>query len=90
MNNKYQIRLTARNEGIEYRDETMLLRFNVSLRNGTWHIYLPCSRGDKYETYQLTAAEYEKVIPRIKDYLSAIKWFGFFKKKYSVEVVNKS
>lgn len=84
MENDYQVRLAARNEGIEYRDAQGVYRFNVILKGKEWTIFLPGSRGETYELYELSDEEEKRILPRIIHYLQSIKWFGLFRRSYSV------
>jgi hypothetical protein len=86
---KYQIRLTARNEGIEYRDAVGVYRFNVMLKGKEWTLLIPGSRGNNYERYELSEEEKSLILPRIIDYLQSIKWFGLFRRSYSVRVTDR-
>jgi hypothetical protein len=51
---RYSVRLVAKNEGIEYTDERDVYRFDVTFADKAWRVFLPCSRGKYYETYELT------------------------------------
>lgn len=84
MKKNYIVRLVSRNEGIEYRDECDVYRFNVSLTDKKWVVYLPCTKGDFYQTHEFTEDEKEKIIPRIIDYLENKKYFGIFGSTYPV------
>lgn len=85
--NRYAIRLVARNEGIKYVDDTGVYRFRVELVDRVWRLYLPCSRGEHYEAHELNEEEKDRILPRIIKYLERIKYFGFFPRRYSVIVV---
>ncbi len=84
MENDYRIRLTARNEGVEYRDAQGVYRFNVVLKGKEWTLFLPGSRGESYEPHQLSEEEESRILPRVIHYLQSIKWLGFFRRSYSV------
>ena len=84
MEKSYSVKLIARNEGIEYHDESGVYRFNVSLTEKKWVVYLPCSKGDFYQSYELNEAEYNKIIPHIVEYLENRKYFGIFGSTYPV------
>jgi hypothetical protein len=86
MKKNYTVKLVARNEGIEYRDEGGVYRFDVSLTNKNWVVYLPCSKGDFYQTHEFTEEEKRKIIPRIIDYLENRKNFGIFGSTYPVKI----
>ncbi len=83
----YRIKLTARNEGLEYVDESNVYRFNVNLKGEVWTVFLPGSRGEKFEIHELEKVEEEKILPRLSKFLSCIKWFGLFPHSYSVKFV---
>jgi hypothetical protein len=84
MKEHYQVRLVARNEGIEYSDENDIYRFNVALTNGEWRVSLPGSKGKEYKTYDLTNAERSIVLPRIKAYLESKRYLGLVGPTYPV------
>jgi hypothetical protein len=84
VNQRYTIRLVARNEGIEYRDESAVYRFNVRLADGIWRVYLPGSKGENYQMHILTDQERYTVLPRIAEYLERKKYFGFVGSTYPV------
>ena len=81
---RYQVRLVARNEGIEYVDENDVYRFNTALRNGKWTVYLPGSKGKDYRTHELTHEEREIVLLRIKEYLESRRYLGLVGPTYPV------
>ena len=83
----YRVRLTAKNEGLEYQDESGTYRFNVSLQDGVWTISLPGSRGDSYERYLMDQSERSRVLPRVIGFLEHVKWFGIFPRSYSVRII---
>ncbi len=85
MTNSYTVKLVARNEGIEYCDEGGVYRFNVTLADKTWIVYLPCSKGDFYEAHEFTEDEQKKIIPRIVEYLENRKFLGMFGSTYPVK-----
>lgn len=80
----YRVRLVARNEGIEYRDEKDVYRFNVMLKDKTWKVVLPCSKGDYYQEHELTDEERDVALPRIKRFLESKRYFGIFGPSYPV------
>jgi hypothetical protein len=82
LNQRYTVRLVARNEGIEYRDEGGLYRFNVALKQKRWTAFLPGSKGDFFQTHVLTPEEYDRIGPRIIKYLESKKYFGFIGPSY--------
>ena len=84
MNEKYSVLLTAKGEGVEYRDSVDVYRFNVDLRSGTWIVQLPPTRGDRFTPHQLSSDERACILPRIAKYLSRIWWLGFFPRSYTV------
>ncbi len=85
MKDNYTVRLVARNEGIEYRDDASVYRFNVRLTGKKWVVYLPCSKGDFYQSYELTEDEQKTILPRIVEYLESRKYFGIVGPTYPVE-----
>jgi hypothetical protein len=82
LNQQYRVRLVARNEGIEYRDESGIYRFDVALKQKRWTVYLPGSKGEFYQTHELTPDEHERIEPRIIKYLKNKKYFGFIGPSY--------
>ena len=74
MKNSYSVKLVSRNEGIEYRDENDVYRFNISLTDKNWVVYLPCSKGKFHKTHEFTEDEKKYIIPRIIDYLENRKY----------------
>lgn len=84
---KPRIILTAKNEGLEYRDATGVYRFNVSRTGDTWQLYLPPSKGDDYQTHHLSAEEKQRILPEVIRYLEKVKWFVFFGGPYKVTVI---
>lgn len=84
MSAHYQVRLVARNEGIEYSDEYDVYRFNVELTDREWKVYLPGSRGKDYRAYELAGEEKDIVLPRVKKYLESRKYFGVVGPTYPV------
>jgi len=88
MKKGYTIRLVARNEGIEYRDQFDVYRFNVRLADRRWTVLLPGSRGGQM-THELSEAERDTILPRISGYLEARKYFGIFGRTYPVDFENE-
>jgi hypothetical protein len=82
----YTVRLVARNEGIEYRDEHDVYRFGGWLEKKRWIVYLPGSKGEYYEPHELTDEEQNTILPRIKAFLEGRKYFGFFGRTYPVVI----
>lgn len=86
MKKPYQARLVARNEVVEYQDEVDSYWFDVKLNGRVWTIFLPGSRGDKSRVHELDEEEFHRVIPRLREYLSSIKWLGLFGGPFEVEI----
>ncbi len=86
MTDKFRVRLVARNEGVEYQDETGVYRFNVSLNDRRWTLFLPGSRGGSYESHRMDEAERSRILPRVIEFLEHIRWFGLFRRSYSVRI----
>jgi len=87
MMSDYRIILTARNEGVEYRDPGGVFRFNV-LRNGdTWSLYLPGSKGDNYQRRTLSPEEQARILPRVTEFLEKTKWLCIAGGPYMVKLV---
>lgn len=83
---KFKVRLTAKNEGIEYTDDTDVYRFNVSLQGDEWTVFTPPSKGDGYKLHALTDEEESRILPRITAYLQEIRWLLLFPRRYTVKV----
>jgi len=88
LDKNYKIHLTAKNEGIEYRDDGGVYRFDVALIDDEWSLVVPGSKGDSYSPYELSKEEADRILPRVVKYLQRMKWFGFFWKSYSVSIKN--
>ena len=84
MERDYTVRLVARNEGVEYRDQFDVYRFNVTLAGKKWTVVLPGSKGEQYATHELSDDERATILPRISKYLEGRKYFGFFGRSYPV------
>lgn len=84
MSESYKLKLVARNEGIEYRDDRDVYRFGVSLTDRRWTVYLPGSKGESYEVHELTDEERLLILPRIKQYLEGRKYYGLIGPSYPV------
>jgi hypothetical protein len=84
MSGTYKVKLVARNEGIEYRDEHDVYRFAASLKNQKWTVYLPCSKGESYQVHELTDEERLLILPRIEQYLEGRKYYGLVGPSYPV------
>ena len=75
MNEHYQVRLVARNEGIEYSDKNGVYRFNVALTNRERRVYLPGSKEKEYKNCDLTdAARAQKQRDRSLQQVRGIFW----------------
>jgi hypothetical protein len=90
MSTSYTVRLTARQEGVEYRSAEGVYRFDVLLTGGAWELYLPCSRGDTHAPYELTEAEEVEILPRIAHCLAHDRVLGVMLRTYPVRVVRRS
>jgi hypothetical protein len=86
LDKNYQIWLRAKNEGIEYRDDDGVYRFDVALMGNEWSLFIPGSKGENYTSYELSREEADRILPRIIQYLQRTKWFGLFGKSYSVAI----
>jgi hypothetical protein len=80
----YQVRLVARNEGIDYVDEHDIYRFGVTFAEKLWRVSLPCSKGEGFRMHELTDEEAHVVLPRIKQYLESRRYFGIIGPTYPV------
>ena len=85
----YKISLVARNEGVEYADENGVYHFDVSLAKGVWTIFLPGTFGIAREVKELSGQERDRILPRVREYLSKVRWLGVFTKSYQVQVVER-
>jgi hypothetical protein len=73
MERGYTVRLVARNEGVEYRDQFDVYRFDVTLAGKKWTVVLPGSQGEQYATHELSDDERATILPRISKYLEGRK-----------------
>lgn len=90
-NEHVRIQLTARNEGVSYQDKQgLLLHYNVLLKRGRWQLYLPGSRGARFERYVMSEEESRVVLPRIVAFLERVKWLGLFSRSYAVDIVENT
>src|ERR1043166_4042491 len=80
----FRIRLAPKNEGVEYVDDVDTYRFNASLRDGAWTVELPPS---SLKQGSFTEDASAVIVPRIRAFLSKIRWFGVFPRTYLVEFV---
>jgi hypothetical protein len=78
----FSVRLTDRNEVVEYRDDDCATAFDLGKREREWTLYLPGSR-------EVTAEKERQIVERIIKYLSKIWWFGIFPCRYTVRVEHK-
>ena len=85
----YSVRLTARQEGVEYRTRSEVYHFDVLLVDGEWRLYLPGSRGERFEPHELTEAEAAEIIPRIVSHLAHDRVLGVPIRRYPVRVVRR-
>jgi hypothetical protein len=89
LSTQYKIRLTGRNESIEYRDELVTCRFGLGKIRREWILELPGIWDDGVHAGELSISDAERVLPRLVDFLSKIYWFGFIPMRYSVRVVRR-
>ncbi len=87
----YTIRLTARNEGIEYRNEQGPYWFNVALQGREWTLFVPGSKwlGSPEQPHPMSPDELQLIVPQLINYLSSIRWVGLFRRRYTVRVVSE-
>ena len=83
---EYTVRLTARQEGIEYRTADAVYRFDVRLTDDGWELYLPGSRGDAYAPHELTEAEAAEILPRVVAHLAVDRLWGIPIRTYPVRI----
>jgi hypothetical protein len=83
---RYTVRLTARQEGLEYRTDREVHRFDVLLTGRQWQLHLPGSRGEGFTPYELTAAEEAEILPRLVRHLERDRLFGIPIRSYTVRV----
>jgi hypothetical protein len=80
------IRLRARNEGLECRVGGEVYRFAVRLQGREWTLFLPGTKGERFEPHELDRDEELRILPALVAYLSRIRWFGIFPRSYAVLV----
>jgi hypothetical protein len=86
LSGKFKTRLVARNEGIDYIDDSGIYHFNVCLKDNQWDLQIPGTKGNQFEPYELTDEEQKRILPRITKYLENVKWFALFRKPYGVKI----
>ena len=86
----YTVRLTARQEGLEYRTPSAVYRFDVLLKDGEWRIYLPCSTGEDFTPHELTHAEAAEILPRLAAHLPHDRILGVRVRTYAVRVCRRA
>ena len=86
MADEFTVRLTARQEGLEYRAGDAVYRFDVLLADGEWQLYLPGSKGEDYAPHELTEAEAAAILPRLVAHLAGDRVFGVAVRTYPVRV----
>ena len=89
MSEAYTVRLTARQEGLEYRTAAAVYRFDVLLAHGEWQLYLPGAKGEDFAPHELTEAESAEVLPRLIAYLAHDRIFGIPVRTYPVRVCRR-
>jgi hypothetical protein len=82
----YSVSLVGRNEAVEYRDRFGQYHFDVSHEGKRWVILLPGSKGADHQPCELSPEEESRIIPRLKEHLSRIWWFGIVPRSYNVDV----
>jgi hypothetical protein len=85
----YRVVLAAKNEGVDYMDDSGVYHFDVSQTRNEWTLIVPPSKGQKFEPHELTPDEEARILPRVTKYLSRIRWFGVFPRSYSVRIVRE-
>lgn len=86
MPDDYTVRLTARQEGVEYRTGAEVYRFDVRLTEHGWELYLPGSRGEHFAPYELTEAEAAEILPRVVAHLATDRVLGIPVRTYPVRI----
>ena len=85
----YRVVLAAKNEGLDYEDASGVYHFGLSRTGNEWQLHVPPSKGTTFERHELTSDEQARILPRITNYLSRIRWFGIFPRSYRVRVVSR-
>jgi hypothetical protein len=83
---EYTVRLTARQEGVEYRTAADVYRFDVLLAGREWRLYLPGTRGEEFTPHELSDAEAAEILPRIVAFLARDRLFGIPIRTYTVRI----
>ena len=86
MSEAYTVRLTARQEGLEYRTAAAVYRFDVLLANGEWLLYLPGSKGEDFAPHELTETEAAEIVPRLVAHLAHDRLCGIPVRTYPVRL----
>ena len=85
----YSIRRKNRGESLEYSDENGIYEFNAIPYKGIWTVSLIYGTGkNSIENNELTDAEKEIVIPRIKEFIESKRQFPIFWKRYEAKFVH--
>lgn len=85
----YTVRLTARQEGLEYRTAAAVYRFDVLLAHGEWLLYLPGAKGEDFAPHELTASEAAEILPRLISHLAHDRVAGIPVRTYPVRVCRR-
>ena len=89
MPDDYTVRLTARQEGLEYRTAADVYRFDVLLAGGEWQLFLPGSKGEDFAPHELTEAEAAEILPRLTAHLRHDRVLGVPVRTYAVRVCRR-
>jgi hypothetical protein len=79
-NQDYIVRTVARAraEAVEYRDANDVYCFSVTYFKRRWTVYLPGTKGERYQPHELTDEETGLVLPRIERFLERQHLLGLF------------
>lgn len=80
--NDFTVKIDSRRESVEYREGLDVHRFTLAFTRRTWVVTVPGTRGEFYETHNLTEPERSRILPRIKQHLESQKAFGIFGRTY--------
>lgn len=86
----YTVQFAAKNEVVSYQGSEGLLHFNVGLVGKEWLVYLPPLVGPRGAPHFLGANEASTVLPRVKNFLSRIWWFGVWPVNYQVTFLGEA
>ena len=87
MSANFQVRLVAKNEGLEYEDSSGTYRFDLGRDGKTWLVHLPCAKVGGDSLHRFTEEDRTRILHRIEGDLKRIWWFGIWPNSYNVRFI---